>query len=138
MDNDNKIDWSKETDPRKYCFGHVLYRRLVSTVTSYRLRIKDDQEKMDETDKTMSLLGDSMFTGKGGHVEVFEFSIDQGVLVTETDGTSIKCTITAQLMMNADEGPMECYLTSEHGIVWQVPGMMSAVMEEQCDTVKDA
>jgi hypothetical protein len=140
----NKIDWSKETDPRKYCFGHVLYRRLVSTVTSYRLRIAEDVEKLEEVDKTMSLLGDSCFTSRGGHVEVFEFALNQEVLVRQEDGYKehVRCKVIGQLMMNVEsedcpDGVCECYLTDKHGTVWQAPEMMTAIMEEKDDTVKD-
>lgn len=138
----NKIDWSKETDPRKYCFGHTLYRRLVSTVTSYRLRIAEDKEKVEEADTTMGLLADSCFTSRGGHVEVFEFALDQEVLVLEEDKTHTRCLVIGQLMMNVEaedcpDGVCECYLTSEHGKVWQAPENMSKILDEIDDTIKD-
>jgi hypothetical protein len=142
MEQDNKIDWSKETDPRKYCFGHILYRRLVSTVTSFRLRIAEDVEKLEEVDKTMSLLADSCFTSRGGHVEVFEFALNQEVMVDELAVAPMRCTVRGQLMMNVEDGGgdlvvVECYLTDKHGDIWIAPENMSAIMEEVDDTVKD-
>jgi hypothetical protein len=135
---DNKVDWKKELDPRKYCFGHSLYRRLVSTVTSYRLRIQGDEEKLAEADKTMDLLSATVFTSQGGHVEVFEFALDQDVLVANRDNSAqVPCKIIGQLMMNIEGGAVEFYLTNKHGAIWQDPEYITEKLEEECNTVKD-
>jgi hypothetical protein len=136
----NKIDWNKEVDPRKYCFGHKLYRRLVSTVSSYRLRVESDPSKLEEVDKTMELLNDSMFAGKGGRVEVFEFALNEEVIVAQEDVEVVRCRIQGQLIMNVDDPVhevLECYLTDKHGIVWVSADDIAPILDEKDEIVKD-
>lgn len=75
-------NWGTEADPRKYYFGHRLYRRIVNMATSLSLHSVDTRE----IDETMGQLQKSIVK-EGGVVEVFGFSIGDTVevLVPELD-----------------------------------------------------